>query len=181
MVEITVQSKGRKSDILGWFTVDKVWRNNFFGQDKIKIARHEINLSAEHLNRSLEEIVGTVIHEMVHYKNLIDGVKDTSSGQYHNKKFLIAAESVGLVVEKGKRGFAYTSLSEDLKKWVDEQNFYSDAFRFFRMMVENTTKAKTKMKKWECGCTIIRCAVDLKAKCLACGEKFIKDEENEEE
>ncbi len=174
MVEITIQSKGR-SDTLGWFTLDKIWTN----LDK-KDARHEINLVAEHLNRSLEEIVGTVIHEMVHYQNLIDKVKDCSGNQYHNKKFKAAAEEVYLKVEKGKRGFAYTSLSDKLKDWVKKMKFDETAFSYFRMMIRKAAPAKTKMKKWECNCTIIRCAVDLKAKCLTCDAPFIKEEEEEE-
>ncbi len=174
MVEITIQSKGR-SDVLGWFTVDKVWQN------VKKDSRHEINLVAEHLNRPLEEIVGTVIHEMVHYKNLIDKVKDCSGNQYHNKKFKAAAEAVYLEVEKGKRGFAYTSLSDKLKDWVKKKKFDETAFSYFRMMIRKANPAKTKMKKWECNCTIIRCAVDLKAKCLACDAPFIKEEEEDGE
>lgn len=175
IVEITIQSKGR-SNVFGWFTVDKVWTN----LDK-KDARHEINIAAEHLNRPIEEIVGTVIHEMVHYRNLIDKVKDCSANQYHNKKFKAAAEEVYLEVEKGKRGFAYTSLSDKLKDWVKKMKFDESAFSHFRMMLKKATPAKTKMKKWECNCTIIRCAVELKAKCLNCDAQFIKEEEEEEE
>ncbi|HBV97360.1 MAG: hypothetical protein JL50_08685 [Peptococcaceae bacterium BICA1-7] len=39
-----------------------------------------------------------------------------------------------------------------------------------------TRKGGSKMKKWFCGCTIVRCAVELNATCGRCGRKFEKAE-----
>lgn len=65
----------------GWCTGWKAW------QDGTKEGGYyEINLCAEHLNRPFEQTCSTLIHEMVHLKNLQDGVQDTSrSGLYHNQ------------------------------------------------------------------------------------------------
>ena len=38
--------------------------------------------------------------------------------------------------------------------------------------IASKTPGATRMKKWECGCTIVRCATDLIATCDFCGEKF---------
>ena len=38
------------------------------------------------------------------------------------------------------------------------------------------SKGTSKMKKWTCGCTIVRCATELKATCLLCNQMFMKDD-----
>ena len=48
-----------------------------------------------------------------------------------------------------------------------------DIFSVSRMkMGSGKAKAETKMKKWDCGCTIVRCAVDLVAVCQECDNEF---------
>ena len=41
---------------------------------------HEINLGAGTLSRPIESIVATLLHEMVHYYNYVQGIKDCSRG-----------------------------------------------------------------------------------------------------
>ena len=167
--EITIQSKGRKNAV-GWFTTDKVWKN---GETRY----HEINLSAEHLDRSFEEIASTLIHEMVHLANSGEAIKDVSgSNGYHNKRFMVRAEGVGLIVEKGKHGFAYTSLGDNLKNWLGRQGADPEAFNTFRLRQETKQKKPTKMQKYYCGCTILRCATELDASCNLCGEPFVLED-----
>ena len=58
---------------------------------------HEINIGAGTLARPIENVVATLLHEMVHYFNHINGVQDCSRGNtYHNGKFRRAAEERGL-------------------------------------------------------------------------------------
>ena len=47
----------------------------------------EINISAEHLARPPQDIAETLIHEMVHYANHLDGIRDCTVRQYHNLNF----------------------------------------------------------------------------------------------
>lgn len=56
-------------------------------------------MCAEYMRRSFEEICGTLLHEMAHLYNLINGIKDCNK-LYHNKKFKEAAEAHGLTVTK---------------------------------------------------------------------------------
>ncbi len=58
---ITVQLDG-KNKTYGWFTCGKVWKEN----DKDNGA-HEINITAQYLNRPVKQIASTMIHEMCHY------------------------------------------------------------------------------------------------------------------
>ena len=89
---ITVQSKGRSSSI-GWFWQEK-WQND---QPK---RLPEINLCPEYLGRSVEDIAEVLIHEMSHYANYLDGIRDCSSSQYHNRHFKRRCDLVGLVVSR---------------------------------------------------------------------------------
>ena len=83
-------------------------------------ATHEINLGAGTLSRPIEQICATLLHEMVHYYNYEQGIQDCSRGNtYHNKKFKIAAESRGLIVDHSEKyGWSHTSPSDALLEFV---------------------------------------------------------------
>lgn len=101
---ITIASSGRKA-AYGWHLKDG-WKTA--GADMT-----ELNVCAEFLDREFDEVLETLIHEMAHLKNSQAGIKDCNAVQYHNKFFKVAAESLGLVVEKmHQKGFARTSLGE---------------------------------------------------------------------
>jgi hypothetical protein len=62
---------------------------------------HEINLSAEHLDRNMVNVMSTLCHEMVHYYCALNGIADTSqNGRYHNKNFKREAEARGLIISQ---------------------------------------------------------------------------------
>lgn len=112
---ITVQSTPR---VYGHVTVGRVWKS--------KDTRcYELNIGAGTLNRPIECVVSTMLHEMVHIYNLMNDIRDCSRGNtYHNKKFKEKAESVGLVIDYDKRiGWSVTSPSEDLLEYIIEQSW----------------------------------------------------------
>jgi hypothetical protein len=160
---ITIQTKGSKKDTLGWYW-DKKWSYN-----KKEIG--EINICAEELNKNPVE---TLVHEMVHYANNCDKIEDCNNAGYHNKAFKIKAETYGLNVEKdGRHGWNLTSLSDNLKKIIEEIKPNEITFKLYRKEHLHIV-APTKMNKYSCGCTTIRCATALQAKCLKCGNEFMK-------
>lgn len=83
-------------------------------------ATHEINIGAGTLSRSIELVCATLLHEMVHYYNYVNGIQDCSRGNtYHNKKFKAAAESRGLIVDHSEKyGWSHTSPSDKLLEFV---------------------------------------------------------------
>jgi hypothetical protein len=164
---ITVQTKGRSKSMLGWFSKER-WQYN-----KKEIG--EINLCAEELKK---DPIETLIHEMTHYVNSQEKIEDCNNAGYHNKTFKTKAESYGLNVEKnGRHGWGLTSLSDNLKEKLKLYNIDYKLFELYRKESVHFT-LPTKMKKWSCGCTTTRCAVDLKAKCLKCNnEFFLKEQE----
>jgi len=117
-VGLTIQSQGHHS-AYGWCTVAPVWHTTTNG------SYHEVNISAEYLDRGIYDIVGTLVHEGVHLDNIQKGVQDCSRGNtYHNKRFRDRAEEVGLVVTHHPTyGHAITELGDELKAWVDAHGF----------------------------------------------------------
>lgn len=104
----------------GWMTTYKAWSTKP-GKDGLKDGGYyELNICAEHLQRPLPEVVGTLLHEMVHLHCIMQGIKDTSrNGWYHNDKYKAQAEAHGLVVEKtDKYGYSKTSLSPETLEWL---------------------------------------------------------------
>ena len=84
----------------------------------------EINIGAGTLSRPIENVVATLLHEMVHYWNDQQGVKDTSrGGTYHNKSFKEAAESRDLqVTHHAKYGWAITAPTDTLVEFCIDNN-----------------------------------------------------------
>ena len=80
----------------------------------------EINIGAGTLQRPIEQVVATLVHEMTHQYNYIRGVQDCSRGAtYHNKEFKKSAEARGLIVERSeKSGWSITSCSDELLEWI---------------------------------------------------------------
>ena len=162
---ITIQTRGRQKNTLGWFW-DKKWQH-----DKNEVG--EINICAENINKNPIE---TLIHEMAHFSNAFENIKDCNSQQYHNKKFKERAEAYGLNVEKdGRHGYAITSLSKDTEAYLKTLNINYKLFELVRKENFSVT-ALTKMKKFTCGCTIARCATILDATCKLCGKIFQEEE-----
>ena len=108
---ITIQSTPRA---YGHFTLnDDTWVSTIGGS-------HEINIGAGTLARLIEEVCATLLHEMVHYYNYVNGIQDCSRGNtYHNKRFKQAAEQRGLTVEHSEKyGWSHTSPTEELLDFV---------------------------------------------------------------
>lgn len=85
---------------------------------------HEINIGAGTLSRPIEDVAATLLHEMVHYYNYVNGIQDCSrGGTYHNKRFMEAAIARGLKVDHDpKYGWTLTRPGEDLLDLVVEND-----------------------------------------------------------
>lgn len=82
---ITIQSTPKA---YGHVTAAKAWQRG-------ETTRHELNIGAGTLDRPIENVVATLLHECVHLWNLQNGIQDCSrGGQYHNKRFKAMAENV---------------------------------------------------------------------------------------
>ena len=112
---------------------------------------------------------------MVHHHNSLDKISDCNAHQYHNKYFKSKAESYGLNVEKmGRHGWAHTSISKSLQKILNNLKINKKVFELYRKENKKTSKPITKMIKYRCECTTVRCATDLDAKCNNCKQLFTR-------
>ena len=94
--------------------------------------KREINIASGTLNRPLENIVASLLHEMVHfYDDTVLHVQDCSrGGTYHNKQFAKSCTTHGLTVTHSDRyGWNRTELNDDMIMWLLEY----DEFREIEM------------------------------------------------
>ena len=112
---ITIQSTPHS---YGHVTCGKVWKR----KDE---QTYELNIGAGTLDRPIENVVSTLLHEMVHIYNMMNDIQDCSRGNtYHNKKFKEKAESVGLRIDYDKRiGWSITSPTEELIDYIIEHEW----------------------------------------------------------
>lgn len=112
---ITIQATPRA---YGHVSVSKVWKRK--GEN-----RHELNIDAGTLQRPIEDICATLLHEMTHLYNMAHGIQDCSrGGSYHNSRFKVEAERRGLHVEKHpKYGWTVTSPTDELLEYVIEHGW----------------------------------------------------------
>ena len=113
---ITIQSTPRA---YGQVTISKAW-HKANGDE-----RHELNIDAGTLDRPIEDVTATLLHEMVHLSNLQTGVQDCSrGGTYHNKRFKAAAEACDLQIDYDPRiGWSVTSPTEKLLDFIVAQGW----------------------------------------------------------
>lgn len=113
---ITIQSTPRA---YGHVTVAKAWHR---ADGRLC---HELNIGAGTLDRPIEYVVATVLHEMVHLYNLQHGIQDCSrGGTYHNKHFRDAATARDLIISYDSRiGWSVTEPSDALIDFILEQGW----------------------------------------------------------
>jgi ferredoxin-thioredoxin reductase catalytic subunit len=179
---ITVQSKGKRP-VLGWCTSRQVWKQTKDGEKTY----YEINISAEYISRCTEDIVHTMLHEMVHLYAAMKGIKDTSrSGTYHNEKYRDLAIKHGLAVEKDdKYGWTLTSLTESTLEIVKEIKANKYAFGIYRQDTAPTgpgKKKKSSTRKYICPTcqTSVRATKDVNIACLDCKAVMQKEQDEDE-
>lgn len=87
--------------------------------------RREINIASGTLNRPLEEITASLLHEMCHmFNDTILNIQDTSrGGTYHNKAFANACKDHGLICAKTEKyGWSHTEADDILLEWLLNHN-----------------------------------------------------------
>ena len=177
---ITIQSTPKA---YGHFSLrDDTWISKLGGT-------HEINIGAGTLSRNIEDVVATLLHEMVHYYNYVNGVQDCSRGNtYHNKRFKEAAEAHGLCVEHSEKyGWSHTSPSDELLDFVLENELTDilinrNEFYSFRVTGTGThsgteiTPTKTSStRKYVCPCCgmSVRATRTVRIACMDCDTPLI--------
>jgi hypothetical protein len=151
---------------------------------------HEINIGAGTLARPIEEVAATLLHEMVHYFNFINGVQDTSrGGTYHNQKFRDSAEAHGLMVDHHEKyGWTITSPSDALLRFcldndLDDILINRNEHIAYRGIGSGThalapppiTTKTSSTRKYICPCcgNSVRATKMVNVGCLDCGQQMV--------
>ena len=178
---ITIQSTPRA---YGHFSLrEDTWVSKLGGT-------HEINIGAGTLARPIENVVATLLHEMVHYFNYENGVQDCSRGNtYHNKRFKAAAEAHGLCVSHSEKyGWSHTEPSDSLVDFIIENDLTDillnrNEFSGFRVTGTGTHSGTTtgtpprtsSTRKYICPCcgNSVRATKIVNIACLDCAEQMV--------
>ena len=177
---ITIQSTPRA---YGHVTVAKAWQK---GQEN----RHELNIGAGSLDRPIENIVATLLHETCHLWNIQQGIQDTSrGGAYHNKRFKATAEARDLKISYDPRiGWSITEPTEALldfiisEGWTDIQMNRNEG-----LMIRGggtpsggagngmVTPKPSSTRKYICPCcgNSVRATKNVNIGCLDCGVQMV--------
>ncbi|MBW4722400.1 hypothetical protein KZQ38_35005 [Saccharothrix sp. SC076] len=93
------------------------------GQEQPEQYVHELLIGGEGLARGPLAVLATSLHEATHALAEARSINDTSGrGVYHNKRFKVLAEELGLeVAEAGHRGWAVTSVPDTTAARYAEQ------------------------------------------------------------
>ena len=165
---VTRDLKGRK----GHFTPYTPWRTN-------EEAFSEIAFNLEHFTTP-EELLSTLLHEVAHSMNHMNGIEDCSSNQYHNKHFKTQAEALGLETHEIKgKGHASTTLTDfGAKRWKKALTILAGAFDLTAIGGEQAKKKgrNTNLIKAMCECeNVIRLSrgvLESGVTCNQCEEMF---------
>ena len=152
---------------------------------------HEINIGAGTLARPIEDVAATLLHEMVHYYNHINGIQDCSRGNtYHNRQFKEAAEARGLnVTRSDKYGWSHTSPADELLEFVLKNDLTDilinrNDFGGFQITGTGTHNGaptfggyaprKSSSRKYICPCCgmSIRATREVRIMCMDCEEQM---------
>lgn len=181
---ITIQSTPKA---YGHYTLYDAWSVD--GEKGMR----EINIGAGTLSRPIESIVSTLLHEMIHYWNDKNGIKDCSrGGTYHNKKFKELAEACELDVQcHPTYGWSITSPSEKTLEFCLEHNLTE--IRITRNDLSiliptgtgngngvltppgNGARKKSSTRKYACPCCglSVRATRNVNIACIDCSEQLV--------
>lgn len=174
---ITIQST---PNAYGHVSLTEKWEVN--GERK-----KELNIGAGTLERHIENIVATMIHEMVHLYCADKNIKDTSRNYtYHNKNFKEEAEKRGLIIEHNKTyGWTITSPSDEIIEFCiknELEDIKLNRMEFYIPPMTGTgtgtttgkTKAKSSTRKYKCPCCgqSIRATKEVNIVCGDCMENM---------
>ncbi|PHE46910.1 SprT-like domain-containing protein [Bacillus pseudomycoides] len=187
---ITIQSSGKRNS-MGWCSSKEVW-----GDKEGTIKKYELNISAEYLDYDFMETMDTMLHEMVHLYNALNGVQDTSrNGAYHNKRFKSECERRGFYFPNTKAdkklGWAFPKITDETKERISKLGIKREAFIIARRNIVNPVEnddandtaqdeeeKRPTSYKWVCSkCDlIVRSTKDnIFIKCGECDETLIKN------
>ncbi len=134
----------------------------------------EVVINLRHIRRGpVSDVLDTLLHEMLHQWQQHHG--QPGANGYHNEEFQAKARELGIPCDaKGMslgadRNSPFGTLLASHGIEVPLSDADKDA-----ASRGNKDRSASKPKKWSCGCTSVRCEVELQALCERCGKRFLR-------
>lgn len=168
---VTVQSTLKS---YGHASVQKIWEGT-------ASQYYEINMSADYLDRTPEDILVTLLHEMIHIYCREEKIMEISrNGTYHNKRFKKECEKRDLLANKMEQyGWADTIATENFRLYIMDQQLMNPLpfVRMSRVKQKSDGQRKQSSRKYVCpSCqTIVRATSDVNILCGDCHQLFLKE------
>jgi len=165
--------------------INKANKNALGMFSSVETKNHFINTTAELNTITLNTLhlkecnpFEVLAHELAHYVNYLNKIKDCSSNQYHNKHFKKQAEMFLLTTQQTKKGYITLENDEFNAMVNNEFKGNKEVFNVFQAQKEKK-KVGSRLRLYTCECGIkLRVAKDnLNAVCLDCNTNFKKEEE----
>jgi hypothetical protein len=159
--------------VMGHFVIGR----NAFG------LRNNININRKYLDFPYWVIISTLLHELCHVweYTYVDEKKRTHNW-YHKKAFRDKMLSFGILCNNKGQHVEYLPSGRFVsllkQHAVEIQQPKGSQINYFEAISidqqpETKPKGRSTLKKWECGCTVVRVGKkEFAAKCLKCGETF---------
>lgn len=163
----------KRRNIKGGCSAKPKWIKNIDGKE---YKYYEIFINSLLLDNEYEEIIGILLHQMVHLNNKINKIKDCNK-KIHNEDFKKQAEKVGFVVEEiDGEGYSDTQLSDALIKEIQALNINTDIFTLHLKAKQKgkapATKPTYKYQCPKCKKIVKTQEQELLIKCCDCGLEF---------
>ena len=136
------------------------------GRNEIGV-RENINIDAAHLRDPLAEVLATLVHEMVHGHQ--ENYGTPGKRNYHNKQCREKMEEIGIPCDAWGHGLG---ICDPFVGFLRQHGVVAET----RLELPETRQrkvARSRLKKWTCGCTKVWATVDVHAQCTACGRAFV--------
>jgi hypothetical protein len=135
--------------------------------------RHEVVINRNLVVGSEAERLSTLVHELFHEWQELRG--KAGARNYHNVQFRERMKQIGIIVDTrgahlGYQKGPFTSILESHN--VDTSGLGLPDYALLRQNIRTKLAGTSKLKLWTCGCTKIRAAVVVAARCLRCGAVF---------
>ena len=190
---ITLASKGRKRTQTGWYNVAK-WTDSqedvlaglagVSTEDREQLTRAEVVIATEILGEpkqaAAELLKQTIVHFYAAGHN--DNVEGLVGAQgYYPEVWESVASRFGFIAvplaDQPSRGWASwfpNPQSQSGKNWEAflRDNLDQGRFEVARKSDAPLKRPGSRMKKWQCDCTVIRSATRVTATCHSCGKLF---------
>lgn len=129
----------------------------------------EVVINVRWLHRSAADVMRTLLHEMLHQWQHHYG--QPSTGAYHNDEFQAKARELGIPCNAKGHNLG-TVAGSPLHRLLGAHGIQADTC--IKEAGGALAGPGSKLKKWSCGCTNVRCAVELQALCERCGKRFVR-------